>query len=115
MMADLFVKGINGQVWVNRERVLISKKGVLATLIFGRSKERIIEVRHLQSINFQEAGWSCNGYLQFQSNDNEEKVTDILNARKNENTIIFNGDNNSEAVKVLEFIEKVINNRKNVE
>lgn len=111
-MAELFIKGINGQVWVNRERVLISKKGVLSTLLFGRGKERIIELNNVQEVNFQEAGWSCNGFLQFQSKDSEKKITDIIAARKDENTLVFNGANNTAAVKVRDFIEKVINNRK---
>ena len=111
-MAELFIKGFNGQMWVNRERVLISKKGVLSTLIFGRGKERIIELDHVKRVIFQEAGWSCNGFLHFQSKDSEKTITDIIAARKDENTLVFNGANNTAAVKVRDFIEKVINNRK---
>jgi len=110
-MAELFLKGINGQMWVNRERVLISKKGVLPTLLFGKGKERIIELQHIQKVNFQSAGWSCNGFLQFQVEGSDEKNIDILKARKDENALVFNGANNAEALKVRDFIEKTINSR----
>ncbi len=110
-MAELFVKGINGQMWVNRERVLISKKGVLSTLLFGKGKEHVIKLSKIQKVNFQSAGWSCNGFLQFQVEGNDEKNIDILQARKDENTLVFNGENNAEALKVLHFIEKTIKSR----
>ena len=111
-MAELFVKGINGQIWVNRERVLISKKGVLSTLLFGKGKEHIIELFNIQKVNFQSAGWSCNGFLQFQVKGSDEKNIDILKARKDENALVFNGENNLAAVKVHNFIEKIINSSK---
>jgi hypothetical protein len=114
-MAELFVKGINGQMWVNSERVRISKKGVLSTLLFGKGKERIIELSHIQKVDFQSAGWSRNGFLQFKIEGNEENVTDIGKARKDENALIFNGENNLAAVKVRNFIEKIINNREKAE
>ena len=114
-MAELFVKGINGQMWVNRERVLISKKGVLSTLLFGKGKEHVIKLSKIQKVNFQSAGWSCNGFLRFQVGGNDEKNIDILQARKDENTLVFNGENNLAAVKVRNFIEKIINNGKDTE
>jgi len=114
-MAELFVKGINGQMWVNRERVLISKKGVLSTLLFGRGKERVIELHHIKSLDFKAAGWSCKGFLQFKIAGSDEKNTNIGKARKDEDALIFNGENNLAAVKVRDFIEKIINNRKNAE
>jgi|GEM_PF-2077386 hypothetical protein len=114
-MAELFVKGINGQMWVNHERVLISKKGVLPTLLFGKGKERIIELSHIQKVDFQSAGWSCNGFLHFTIKGTEEKITDMGKARKDENALVFNGENNLAAVKVRNFIEKIINNRKAAE
>lgn len=110
-MSELFVKGINGQMWVNKERVLISKKGVLSTLLFGKGKEQIIELAYIKGVNFQEAGWSCNGFLQIQSENREKMITDIITARKDENTLVFNGANNLAAIKVRDFIEKSINNR----
>lgn len=114
-MAELFVKGINGQMWVNRERVRISKKGVLSTLLFGKGKERIIELSHIQKVDFKAAGWSCNGFLKFEIKGNEEKNVDMGKARKDENALAFNGENNLAAVKVRNFIEKIINNRKDAE
>jgi hypothetical protein len=83
------VKGVNGQIRFDGREVTISRKGVLGFLTQGFKGEKSIDVEHISSIQFKNAGLMLNGYIQFAFIGGRESKAGIFDASQDENTVMF--------------------------
>ena len=82
-------RGVNGVVTLFDEKIRIRRKGISAFFTHGLQGEKDILISQLSSIQFKNAGWSGNGYIQFAFLGGRESKGGILSAGRDENTVLF--------------------------
>ncbi len=91
------LKGVNGQIDLYRNRLVIKRKGALAKMSYGFFKgEKEIFLNQISGIQLKKAGL-LNGYIQFTISGGNEGTRGIMEATNDENTVMFNISHNSEA------------------
>jgi len=85
----LIVKGVNGQLRLVDDRVIISRKGVLAFMVHGLAGDKEILISSISSIQFKAAGLFTRGYIQFAFVGSQEGKQGLFEAVKDENSVLF--------------------------
>jgi len=85
----LEAKGVNGQLALLEGRVRLSKKGVLGFLTQGLKGDKEIAISSISSIQWKKASALTNGYIQFAFQGGAESKGGLLQATKDENTVMF--------------------------
>ncbi len=80
--------GVGGQLELLQNVVRIKRQGVLAWIDHGFSGDKEIQIRHISSIQFKQAGF-VNGYIQFSFLGGQETKRGIKDAASDENTVMF--------------------------
>jgi Domain of unknown function (DUF4429)/Short C-terminal domain len=83
-------KGINGQMELTPDIVRIKRKGVMSFLTQGAKGDKEILISTITSIQFKPANMLTNGYIQLAFSGGKESKGGILDATKDENTVMFN-------------------------
>ena len=107
-----YLKGYNGQITVYEDRIVIERHGFLGFAAHGMAGSKTIPMDSIKSIQFKEGNWAINGFIQFGLLGGIERHGGIFNSVKDENTVIFLGSKNKEALQIKEYIEEVIANRR---
>ncbi len=112
-MADykLFLNGVNGQITVYENRVVIERKGVLGFMTQGLAGEKTIPMNSIMSVQFKEGNMWTNGFIQFGVMGGRESVGGVLNAAADENTVMVKQSENYRAREIKDYIENIILNR----
>ncbi|EEG10299.1 DUF4429 domain-containing protein [Pseudogulbenkiania ferrooxidans] len=84
------VSGVNGQLELAGDLLLIKREGFLAKAAFFGKGEKAVKVDALSSIEFKQAGWLSNGFIHFVFSGSKTLDGNIDAAGKNENAVIFN-------------------------
>lgn len=108
--SKFFIYGVNGQLKVYDEKVVISRKGVLGFLSQGLAGEKSIPIFNIQAVQVKEAGPVINGYIQFSLSGGRESTGGAWNATQDENTIMFGEKDNNVAREIQRYIEEKISN-----
>jgi len=84
------VKGVNGQIelWVNK--VIIKRRGFTSFLTQGLRGDKEILLNQISSIQFKDPSTFTNGFIQFSYLGGAEHKGGLLDATKDENTVFFN-------------------------
>ncbi|UOY92913.1 SHOCT domain-containing protein [Ectobacillus sp. JY-23] len=82
--------GVNGQLELVGNKIIIKRKGVLAKMTQGLKGDKEILVKQISSIQFKPANLFTNGYIQFAFSGGKENKGGLMDATKDENTIMFN-------------------------
>ena len=104
------IKGVNGQITVYEDRVVIDRRGVMGFLTHGLAGTKSIPIDSIGSIQLKKGGILTNGYIQFGIVGGREALGGIFKATEDENTVMFGASENNEAVQIKEFIEEVKRN-----
>lgn len=92
------LKGVNGQVELYGNRIVITRKGALAKMTHGFFKgEKEIFLDQISSIQLKKGGLAVNGYIQFSLAGGNESTKGIVDATKDENTVMFQMKYNKDA------------------
>ncbi|GEO58516.1 MULTISPECIES: DUF4429 domain-containing protein [Companilactobacillus] len=89
------VKGTNGQITADNEKVVISRKGFLGHITQGFKGDRTIYYTDIKSVEFKKATIWMNGYIQFITNAElaTQKKSGVLHssteAIKDPNIVVF--------------------------
>lgn len=83
------VKGKNGILELEEDKIRIKRKGFLSLLTHGLKGDKEIMIDHISSIQFKEVGFT-DGYIQFAFLGGTEAKGGLLQAGQDENTITFN-------------------------
>ncbi len=93
----MFVKGLNGQIELTANSVLIKRKGIVATVSKGFSGEKSIPISAITSIQLKKASFfTGNGFIKFCFGGAVEKQGNLKEAVKDENAVVFTGKSNRE-------------------
>jgi hypothetical protein len=91
----LSLKGVNGQLELYSGKVIIKRKGALAKMTQGFFKgDKTIYLKQITGIQFKPGGAFTNGYIQFTVPGGIESRKGIIDATKDENTVMFNKKDN---------------------
>jgi hypothetical protein len=102
------LKGVNGQLLIFEDRVEITRKGALSKFTQGFFKgDKTIYIHQITSIQVKKGGLT-NGYIQFSLGGGNESTKGILDAVKDENTVMFSLHNNDLAAEIKQYIEKAM-------
>lgn len=102
------LRGVNGQLYVYDNRIIIERKGFFGFLSQGLAGGKTIPMKNIVSLQYKEAGSMVNGFIQFGIQGAVEASAGILNSVENENSVIFTNDNSSSAKEIKNFIESKI-------
>ncbi|MCP1124548.1 SHOCT domain-containing protein [Bacillus sp. 3103sda1] len=98
--------GVNGQLQVIGNKIVIKRKGMLAKMTQGLKGDKEILIKQLSSIQFKPASTFTNGYIQFAFSGGKENKGGLFDATKDENTIMFNKKQQSNFDKLKSLIEQ---------
>lgn len=107
----LFGKGVTGRLHVDENFVTISRKGAMAKMSFGWTRgEKRISIDSITAVQFKAPRLS-NGYIQFTLGGGSESRRGILDATKDENSVVFSASSAREFQVIRDYVESRIANR----
>lgn len=109
------LNGVNGQLEVYRNRVVIKRKGAISKLTQGFFKgDKEILLSRISAIQVKLGTMLTNGYIQLSLSGGNEDTKGLFDATKDENTIMFNKKYNDEVIKIKETIYSLLENEENI-
>jgi len=111
---ELFkLKGVNGQLTIYEDKVVIERKGALGLMNHGLAGAKTIPMHSIHSIQFKEGNNLTNGFIQFGILGGNESKGGVFNATKDENTVMIKKSQNAVVHQIKEYIEeRIIQNSK---
>ena len=102
------IEGVNGQIRLNKNRVIISRKGSRAFWTQGLKGNKEIPIKYITAVQFKAVGNFTNGYLQLSIQGSLESKGGILDATTDENTVMFSDLQQPDFEEVKRYIDSVI-------
>lgn len=84
-----FAQGVNGQLAVTPDRIVISRKGFLAFMTQGLKGDKEIPLANITAVQMKQPGLATNGYIQFSILGGIEDRGGLFDATKDENTVMY--------------------------
>ena len=106
-----YLKGVNGQLTIYEDRVIIERGGVLGFLTQGLAGAKTIPMDSIMSVQFKEGNMWTNGFIQFGIMGGKEARGGVFNATQDENTVMIKAATNDNAREIKDYIEGIILNR----
>ena len=104
----LELNGVNGQLELYDDRIIIKRAGALAKLTQGFFKgEKSIYLDQISGIQVKLGSFFTNGYIQIVLMGSQESKQGILDATHDENTVMFNQKDNELASNIRQKIEEL--------
>ncbi|CAM4019446.1 DUF4429 domain-containing protein [Mesobacillus zeae] len=101
-------KGVNGQLELVGNKIIIKRKGMLAKMTQGLKGDKEIQIKQISSMQIKKAGALTNGYIQFTFSGGKENKGGLFDATKDENTIMFNKKQMPDFLTLKEAVEAKI-------
>ena len=103
--------GLNGQIEVYENRIVIRRKGAIAKLSQGFFKgDKEILLSKISAIQVKPGTIITNGYIQFSLSGGNESTKGLSEATRDENTVFFLKKYNNEVMKLKERIYSLLEN-----
>lgn len=100
--------GVNGQIELYRNRLIIKRNGFIAKASHGFFKgEKEIFLNQISGVQIKKPGLITNGYIQFTISGGKEGTKGIVEASSDENTVVFNSSHYSEALIIKKKISEL--------
>lgn len=99
--------GVNGQLEIFENEIIIKRNGWVAKTVFSRKGDKIVSFNHIDSIQFKSWDRWQNGYIQFDLPGGYLANGNVWIAHKDENTIMF--DKNQQ--EIFEEAKNIIENK----
>lgn len=81
--------GVNGQLALEGEMLMIRRNGILAKAAFFGGGEKAVKVSALASVEFKKPSWLSRGFIHFVFSGTKVLEGNVSAASKNENAVIF--------------------------
>ena len=101
------LNGVGGQLELYDNKVVIHRKGALATMGHGFTGDKEILIRNITGVQLKLGGAMLNGYIQFTIPGGNESGRGIGAAAQDENTVMFKKSENKMAQAIKEKIEQI--------
>jgi len=106
------LKGVNGQIELYEDIVVIKRKGALSKMTQGFFKgNKDILINKISAIQLKEGTVFTNGYIQFTLSGGNENTSGLLEATHDENTVIFKKSDNDLAKQIRDKIYELQSNQ----
>lgn len=110
----LELNGVNGQLELYEDKVIIKRRGALAKMTQGFTKgDKTIYLNQISGIQFKPGGNLVNGYMQFTMPGGNEKTKGAFDAAKDENSVMFRKADNNLAMEIKDKIEQLQQQKNN--
>ena len=106
-----YLKGVNGQLTIYENRVIIERRGALGFLTQGLAGAKTIPMDSIMSVQFKEGNTWTNGFIQFGIMGGKEAGGGVFSAVDDENTVMIKAAANDDARAIKDYIEDIILNR----
>ena len=106
-----YLKGVNGQISVYEEKVIIERGGVLGFMSQGLAGAKTIPMDSIVSVQFKEGNMFTNGFIQFGILGGRESQGGAFGATQDENSVMIKASTNNEARQIKDYIESIVLNR----
>lgn len=107
------MKFVNGTLELDEDYVIIKRKGVMSFMSQGLKGDKRIPYENITAVQFKTANWVTNGYIQFSMLGAIDSKAGIMNATKDENTIMFTKGQQKDMENLKAKIEAKIKELKN--
>lgn len=108
--AIMILNGVNGQLEVYSNKVVIRRKGFLAKMTQGFNKgDKEIYLNQISGIQVKNGGNITNGYIQFSLAGGVEYTNGLKEAINDENTVVFKKIDNETVAQMKDKIEALRN------
>lgn len=87
--AIMKAEGHNGQITLYKNKIKISRKGIMSKLTHGFKGEKEIMLKRISSIQLKEPGLITSGYMQIGFSGGKENKDGLFDATKDENTVMI--------------------------
>lgn len=102
------LKGVNGQIELYADKIIIKRKGALSKMTQGFFKgDKTIYIKQITGMQVKQGGNFTNGYIQFTVPGGIENKKGITSATKDENTVMFAKKDNALVESIKEKIEEI--------
>jgi hypothetical protein len=105
------VEGVNGQIRLTQNRIIISRKGVNAFLSQGLKGDKEIPLSRITAIQFKPVDGFTNGYLQFSIQGGLESTGGLFAATSDENSVMFSELQQPLFEEVKRYIDSVMDGK----
>lgn len=102
------IAGVGDSLRLTRTRVIITPKGLMGFVSKGLKGSKEIPISRITAIQFKPAGALFNGYIQFSLMGSNEAKGGLLEAGKDENTVMFTSDQQPNFYEAKQYIDSVI-------
>lgn len=103
------LKGVNGQLELYQDKVILKRKGAVAKLTQGFFKgDKTIYIKQITGIQVKPGSAFTNGYIQFTISGGNESTRGILKATQDENSLMFEKKNNDLVAEIKMKIEEIM-------
>lgn len=102
------IKGINGQIELHEDKIVIKREGLQAKAIYGLTGNKNIPFKALTTIQFKEPGFMSSGFIQFGVLGGIESRGGLHAAAKDENTVMYVKKDLKDFVELKNFLENKI-------
>jgi hypothetical protein len=99
-------QGANGKLIITEEKVMIVRKGAIALLTQGFKGDKDILIEDISSIQVRKPKMGTRGYIQFAYHGGQETKGALLDAVKDENTLLFDKKHWDGIAKAKELVEQ---------
>lgn len=108
-MALYSVKGVNGQIEVFEDKIVITRKELIGLATYGLAGDKTIPISAIQSVQFKEGGMLSHGFIQFAVLGGIERQGGVSAAVRDENSVLLKMGEQSNTGKIIkEYIESRI-------
>ncbi len=101
------LKGTNGQLYVYENKIVISRKGVIAFMNHGLKGSKTIPISQIKSVQVKSSKLTA-GYIQFGVGGGLENVRGLQQAASDENSITFPYRYNNLVNDIKTYIENIM-------
>lgn len=105
-MDSFEAKGANGRLVITPEKITLIRKGALSLLTQGLKGDKEILVEDISSIQVRQPKFGTRGYIQFAYRGGQETKGGLIDAVKDENTLLFDKKHAADVMKAKELIER---------
>ena len=113
MEKHIEAKGMNGQLHVYDNKVVISRKGFVGFVQHNAKGCKDIYIKNITGIQFKKASSLMRGYIQIVFSGSSESKGSTSDLIKDENAIIFKKRDNAEFEKAKQTIETIMDSVNN--
>jgi hypothetical protein len=104
----IILHGVNGQVELFNNKIIIKRAGVMAKLYQGFFKgEKTLYIDQISGIQIKRGSIFVYGYIQFVLKGSQENKGGLFDSTHDENTVMFQETNNKIAIEIRERIEEL--------